>query len=145
MANSQVPYEASEQLVNERRAHWNGDSNSCNLALYTDGGYTFSPTDTLSDLEAIEASFDGYARFQLTSWSAAGGPDGSGRFVTVETLRAFICTGLTGLPVTIYGFFVCDTNTSKLLWVQAAAVPVVIATIGDYYAVIAKYTQKSEF
>jgi len=64
--------------------------------------------DTLSTYSAIQASFGGYAGITLNSWSAVF-LNGSDEAETDEIVRTFTASG-SGLPQTIYGAYVVDSN-----------------------------------
>lgn len=144
MANLQVPDEGERALLERLRDNFNAAVDNCNIHLYQ-SDLAFDADNVLSDYSAIESDFDGYASKQLTAWGVPSVPDGSGRAYVIETLRTWIVTGLTNLPQTVYGYYVSNDNTGELLWVQRAAVPVALSLVGDFYAVIPKFTFRSEF
>jgi hypothetical protein len=82
--------------------------------------------DTLGSF--TEASFGGYARNNLASPTNTGT---SGN-INLETFAAstFNPTG-TGLPVTIYGYFIVNSGASRLTGAELFTVPITISIAGQ--------------
>lgn len=112
------------------------------LCLYT-VNHTPADTDTTSTYMAIEATFGGYARIVLDTWTDPF-LNAAKKAEINELVRTFTATG-AGLPVTVYGIFVL---TSGLNLLHAEADPnggKVLSAAGHYYQYQSIFTDKSEF
>lgn len=80
---------------------------------------------TLANCTAVEASFTGYARSHMTSWSTPA-TDGSGRAAT-------LCTGLFtptggGGSGNVYGYFMTDSGGTYFYGVEVFTTPITAPT-----------------
>lgn len=116
--------------------------NGASLCLYNTN-HTPTPTDTASTFNAIEATFGGYARITLNSWSAAF-LNASNAAETDELVRVFTATG-AGLPQSIFGVYVLDAGGNLLYAELIPTGPVVLSAAGQHFAYQAVFTDKSEF
>ncbi len=90
----------------------------------------YTPDDTTVAASLTEMSTLGYAAKTLTktNWNAAAGATGqpaSGSYATQTW------TFTAGAAVTVYGYFVIDSTTGLLLWVESFAVPKTVQNNGD--------------
>jgi len=144
VANLKVYDQGKAKALDVLRQFWNGGARS-RFRLYVDETYVWEPGDDLATLMAIEASFPGYTYLDADDWGAPTGPDGSLRYTTIASMLTWTCTDVPDPEETVYGYFVTDEESSIVLWAQAAATPKLIASAGDFYAVIPRFTDKSEF
>lgn len=92
---------------------------------------TINSSTTLASLLAAEASFAGYAKVALTTWSTPS-IDGSGAAATTCTQAQFIPTGSAGSG-SIYGYFLTDSAGSKFYGAEAlAGAPITVPQSATY-------------
>lgn len=96
----------------------------------------FTPDESLVAGDMVEADFDGYAAIVGATGSQQTGidPVTGEQIVTIkEPLGGwrFITTGVTNLPMTIYGFGLQITGGGALLAVERLATPVTLTESGQ--------------
>jgi hypothetical protein len=82
----------------------------CKMGLFA-SNLTISSTTTLADCTGAEATFTGYSRATLSTWSAPS-IDGTGAAVSTNTQGTFTPTG-SGGSGNIYGYFLTDSTGTK--------------------------------
>jgi len=89
-----------------------------------------TPDDTFVAASLTEMSTLGYAAKTLTktSWVSVAGATGQ---VCTSTYAQQTWTFTAGTAVTVYGYFVTDTTTGLLLWVELFATAKVVQNTGD--------------
>lgn len=106
-------------------------------AGYQVGLFTNNHTPAVGDNlgSYTEGAFGGYARQALASPTNTGT---SGN-INLETFAqvTFTPSG-TGLPVTVYGYFVVNNGASRLTGAELFAVPIVISIVGQNISVTPK-------
>lgn len=110
------------------------------LHLYVNN---YTPDDSSVAGNFTEASFPGYASITLNTW---GTPftNGSNKGEIDETDRVFTRTAGAGSQ-DVYGYYI-TTGPGVLGWAERnPSGPVTIATTGDIYAVLPRFTLNSEF
>lgn len=106
----------------------------CTIGLFT-ASHTVDEDDDLSDYEAIEAAWTGYARQTPASWSAAV-TDGSDHAVMFADPVSFpVTSGGTGESA--YGYFILDVD-GDLHHAEEFSTPIAI-TDGVPLSFIAEY------
>lgn len=97
------------------------------LGVYTNSGYTPSPTSVFADLTF--ASWGGYAAVTLTkaTWTAAA-LSGNKAFSTWGTTPTTWTVGSS--PPTVQGWAIYTPSSSKLIALQQLVTPIVTATGG---------------
>lgn len=104
--------------------------------------YTPADGDNLATYTAIEATFPGYARVDLTGWTFPAA-DGAGRARTAAALVTFTRT-VTGSPQFVWGYFVTEPG-GTLLWAERhPAPPVRMELAADVFRVNPAFTLRSE-
>ena len=111
------------------------------LGVVTPGNQTlglfvnnYTPDDTTVLANLTPMSTLGYAAKTLTktSWvttaGSSGNPASSAYAIQTWTFTA-------GVAVTVYGYYVADATTSRLLWVELFASPKVVQNTGDVITV----------
>jgi len=89
-----------------------------------------------------EADFSGYAN--VVAGSPVVDTDGAGRGRLTCAAVTFTCTGASPSN-DIYGYYVTNSHTNKLVWAQAwPSAPVTINTAGQFLTVVPRLTDKSE-
>lgn len=86
--------------------------------------------DTSAETDLTEMSTHGYAAKTLTktSWAVVAG--GSGNPAT-GTYAQQTWTFTAAAAVTVYGYYIIDSTSGKLMWAEAFASPKVIQNGGD--------------
>lgn len=77
---------------------------------------------TLTNCTAAEATFTGYARFHMVSWTTPA-TDGSGRAATLCTATFTPTAG--GGSGNVYGYFLTDSGGTYFYGVEVFATPIV--------------------
>lgn len=95
--------------------------------------FTPGPGLTLGGL--IEATFTGYGAIAIGAgaWLVYRDPNSGAIWIEAPTPAGgwhFSCTGGTGLPQTIYGFYVTDSTDATLYGAELLAVPIVVSFSG---------------
>lgn len=90
-------------------------------------------SDTLADYLPIECDFPGYARIDLTGWTAAA-LNGSGTAITLADIVTFT-RSVTGAPQSAYGVFVVGQDGTLRWAIPDPAGPKAMTVAGDAYAV----------
>lgn len=108
---------------------------TANVIILYQNNVAVSPNTVMADL--TEATFQGYAAIP-----GASGPQltvldpSTGQWVIVIKAPAggyiFVCTGLSNVPQTIYGYALVDHTKTTLLGVQPFPAPIRINTILDF-------------
>lgn len=88
-----------------------GFLSACQMALFS-SNITISSSTTLANMLAGEASFTGYARSNLTTWSTPTN-DGTNAAVSTTTQGQFTATGSGGTG-NLYGYFL--VNSAGTQW-----------------------------
>lgn len=107
---------------------------NCIISLF-DNAYTVDITVQMSNLN--EASFDGYARFNETAFTDRG------VIAHVQTSKGDAATFTAGGAIsstTVYGYYVWDLFSGKLLWAENFPIPIVVDTPGQNVVVIPSIT-----
>jgi len=113
---------------------------SCTVRLYKND---YTPTDTDTVANYVEADFNGYSAQAAVGWSAATG-DGLGRAFTQATQLVYT-KAAGGTTNQIYGYYVTDAG-GNLLWAERDPnAPIPMVNTGDQYKVTPRFTFKSEF
>src|SRR5271166_1604596 len=107
MANMIVPQDAEINYLELLISSILSIANMHLLSALPVGGVT--PTTTLAQLLAVEATFTGYAPVQLTTWTTAV-IDGSGAASSTSSNGIFSNTG--GAPTSVFGMFLTDSVTT---------------------------------
>lgn len=89
-----------------------------------------TPDDTTVEGGLTEMSTLSYAAKTLTktSWTTVAGSSGQPATSTYATQT---WTFTPGTPVTVYGYYIIDSTSGKLLWVELFAAPKVVQNDGD--------------
>jgi hypothetical protein len=100
-----------------------------------------TPDDTFVLANLTEMSTLSYASKTLTmgSWSVAAGSAGN---PAVATYAVQTWTFTAGTLVNVYGYFVKDTSSGRLLWVELFASPKPIQNTGDQIIITPTMTLK---
>jgi hypothetical protein len=90
----------------------------------------YTPDDTTVAANLTEMSTLSYADKALTttSWVAVAGSTGQ---PATATYAVQTWTFTAGAAVTVYGYFITDTTTGLLLWVESFPVPKTVQNNGD--------------
>lgn len=96
-----------------------------------------TPDDTFVLANVTEMSTLGYAAKTLTmaSWSVAAGTAGNPAVATYATQT---WTFTAGSLVNVYGYFVKDTTSGRMIWVEAFASAKPVQNTGDQIIVVPK-------
>jgi hypothetical protein len=105
---------------------------------------TPSRTDTLSTYSAHEASYGGYAAQTLTTWTD-GGIDANNYDTWTGPAITFQATSSSGLPQTIYGYYVVAGDGTTLLWAETFAPAITLSNSGDGFTVTPTFSGASIF
>jgi hypothetical protein len=91
----------------------------------------YAPDDTTVAANLTEMSTNGYAAKTLTttSWVVTAGATGQPASAAYAT-QTWTFTNSGGAN-TVYGYFIIDSTTGLLLWVEAFAAAKVVANTGD--------------
>lgn len=110
------------------------------LGLFTNN---VTPDDTFVLGSLVEMSTLGYAAKSLAmaSWAFAAGSAGN---PAVATYAVQTWTFTAGTLVNVYGYFVKDTTTGRLLWVELFASPKPVQNTGDQIIVTPTFTYKHQ-
>jgi hypothetical protein len=106
--------------------------------------FTPGPTDTLAELEAIEATFSGYTSggFELTTWLAPAYFATGGASITSPQIDVVYTPPGEGSPVTntVYGWFLVDA-TGNLVADGLFASPQPMAGVGNAFTITLLLTE----
>jgi hypothetical protein len=91
-------------------------------------------TDVLSTYSAHEASYGGYAS-QTLGVSTDGGIDSNFYDTYSWPALTWQATSSSGLPQTIYGYYVVASDAATLLWVCTFAPSITLSNSGDGFTV----------
>ena len=108
-------------------------SGNATLHLFV-SNITPSRTDVLSTYSAHEASYGGYAA-QTLAGGADGGIDSNNYDTWNFTTQTFQATSSSGLPQTIYGYYVVAGDATTLLWVCTFAPSITLSNSGDGFTI----------
>lgn len=89
-----------------------------------------TPDDTFTEASFTEMSSLGYAAKSLTktTWVTTAGSSGQ---PASSAYPQQTWTFTSGTPVTVYGYYVIDSTTGKLLWCELFPSPKVVQNTGD--------------
>lgn len=108
-------------------------SNLLYLRLFTNN---FTPVITDVAAAFTEATYPGYAAKNLTLADVdADGFDANWNYFTLSNNNLFLCTGTSGLPQTVYGWFITGNleGTGPLvICSNKYTTPIVIAATNDF-------------
>lgn len=94
----------------------------------------YARTNTLSTYSPDEATYIGYAAQTLSGWSD-GGIDSNNYDTWTGPTVTFQATSSSGLPQTIYGYYVVASDAATLLWVCYFAPTITLSSSGDGFTV----------
>lgn len=104
--------------------------------------YTVVETTVLADLTAQTVT--GIAATTLTG-ATDGGIDANDRDTWTWPLMTFAATSGSGLPQTLYGYYITDSAGTTLIAAQNFAIPVVITNNGDGFTIQPQFSFGSIF
>jgi len=114
---------------------------NCTLRLYSNN-HVPNNADDVTDY--TEASFPGYAGISLAGWSAAA-LNASNKAETELPIQVFTA-GVIVTPEDIYGVYVTYDPDGSLIDAELdASGPITIASTGQSYGYLPRFTFKSEF
>jgi hypothetical protein len=104
----------------------------------------YTPTDSTAILSNLtEADYDGYAAATISGWASASVTS----HVASSAATPIVFTKSAGAtPNTIYGYYITDSASTVLYWVERdPAAPVNMTIAGNTYTVTVRDTQQSLF
>lgn len=129
-----VPEASAIELLTRRKLEWD----DLYVKLFKNN-LTPGAATVLGDL--TECDFAGYAAVLVSSWGTVSTV--SGRASVTGSTCTFTRSS-TGTAQNVYGYYV--VSDGDLLWVERdPSGPFSVASAGDNYAVVPKFTEKSEF
>lgn len=144
MANKMVPNVGktyfANQLVLANKVAINGNAT---LHLFI-SNITPARTDVLSTYSAHEASYGGYSA-QTLSGGADGGIDANFFDTWTFNTLTFQASSSSGLPQTIFGYYVVASDGVTLLWVEQFAPSITLSNSGDGFTLPPTFSVASIF
>jgi hypothetical protein len=132
-----VPYAAELDTESQMLNYFLGNSYMGLLG----SSLTVGTGTTLLNCTAVECTFTGYARYNLTAWSSPA-IDGSGAAAT--TVTAYFTPTGGGGSGNIYGYFLTDSGSTYFYGVEVFTTPVSAPT-GIQVAIQLTYTVISRY
>lgn len=104
--------------------------------------YTPQPTDSLGTYTAMEATWTGYVRANITGWST---PTLNGTGHAESDAGTVLFPNVSGGAQTAYGYFLMDSSQTSLLWAERDGSAPVTIPDGQSYQITPQFTLISEF
>jgi len=122
---------AMELLATDTATLANASANKLCLAKNN-----FAPSESTTIADVMEADFDGYAAKSVTAGAQPEGYDPTTDASVIDLSPPaggfrYVTTGVTSLPMTIYGFYLTDNAKAVLLCSQALNPPIVLTRTGQ--------------
>lgn len=104
--------------------------------------YTPQAADSLGTYTPMEATWTGYSRGSVGTWST---PTLNGTGHGETDAGAVLFSNSSGSPVTAYGYFLMDSTQTTLLWAELDPSAPVSIPDGQSYQITPQFTLISEF